>query len=145
MFKKAIRSAVICAGLLAVPVLVNAGSALTIVNNTNQPSTSVINGGACSSKIPIPGLKGVTDPHSTNVIAAPLVGLVCNHKSPCFADVYMTDNCSNGGANPVIATIVLDLNSGIQSVTMKDASSYSISYSGFTVTMDGGTQKLAAK
>lgn len=112
------------------PLMVNAAD-LTIVNNTNRDSTSIINGGACST---ILGAHGITRAHSTNVVPSSVVTFAClANRSNCKADVYMTANCTG----PVVATAYFDTKSGIKVVTLHD-NSYTVTGGGFQVTIDGG-------
>ncbi|OGT63813.1 MAG: hypothetical protein A3E85_05180 [Gammaproteobacteria bacterium RIFCSPHIGHO2_12_FULL_45_12] len=120
--------------------LISEANDLTIINNTNFNSTSIINNGKCSSKV-LPFGKGTTKAHTTNVITSSLVNLAClATPSPkvCQADVYMADDC--GGSR--IATAYFDTKTGMQSVTLYDQS-YRITGTGFTITLDGGPSFLS--
>lgn len=93
--------------LSAAPVF---AQALTIVNNSNSPSTSIINNGICSSQL---GSDGVTQPHTTHVVNDKIIALACfANPSNCKADVYMTNNCSG----PLVATAVFDTKNGMKSI-----------------------------
>lgn len=128
MLKKTMLVSLIVA--ISSPFLASAAD-LTIVNNTNRDSTSVINHGACST---ILGSHGITPAHSTNVVPSKIVTFACLlNRSNCRADVYMTNNCSG----PVIATASFDVNSGIKSIDILDPS-FTVSYSGFAITISGG-------
>lgn len=96
--------------VLALPVVATA-TPLTIINNTNHDSTSIINGGACSNSL---GPAGVTKAHSTNLVLDIVIKHICRFTPKnCRADIYMTNNCTG----PVVGTAVLDINAGIQSVS----------------------------
>jgi hypothetical protein len=102
---------------------------LTIVNNTKNFSTSVINNGPCST---ILGDIGVTKPNSTNTVPSSKVKFACSiHPSSCSADVYMTNNCTGSK----IATVTFDVDKGIKSVKM-DTPAYLITGVGFIVTLN---------
>ena len=135
---------IICNSLLAVSmssVSVLAFAALTIVNNTNKDSTSIINDGICSNTLP--GGVGVTKAKSTNIINDTIIGIACwGHASDCKADVFMTTNCNSGGASK-IATVVMDTKKGIKSVTV-NSPDCKFTASGFTIRVDGGPA-LASK
>ena len=105
--------------------------AVTIVNNTNRDSTSIINNGSCSTVL---GSSGITRAHTTNVVPEMKMKLACIRNSKnCIADVYMTDNCTGNK----IATAVFDVSTGMKSITIIDPQ-YNITASGFTVVIDGG-------
>lgn len=108
-------------------------SDLTIVNNTNRDSTSVINNGPCSD---ILGASGITHAHSTNVVPENMIYKGCiSNRTNCRADVHMTSNCTG----PTVAVVIFDVKRGIKSVQPVDTSQgYTISGNGFTATMDGG-------
>ncbi len=104
--------------------------ALTIVNNTDQDSTSVINGGLCSTVF---GSDGVTKAHSTNVVSDKLIALACVlNSSNCKADIYMTNNCSG----PVIASAVFDTKTGMKSIDVT-SDMYRFGIGAFDITIDG--------
>lgn len=106
---------------------------LTITNNTKLDSTSIMNNTACST---ILGEKGITHAGQTNVIEDSKIKFACMfHAHDCKADVYMTANCS--GAK--VATVIFDTKKGIQHVDLFDKN-FSISGSGFVISMDGGPQ-----
>lgn len=94
------------------------GSGLTIVNNTDEDSTSIINTSLCSDRLPLG--KGITkrrDPvtktPTVNTIDSSLINFACMaNKTQCKAVVYMTNNCSG----PVVAQVVFDTEKGVQSV-----------------------------
>lgn len=121
---------VMFATLISLPLMSFAGD-LTLVNNTNQDSTSVINNGVCST---ILGSTGITKAHSTNVVPESKINLACIlNRSNCKADVYMTNNCTG----KVVATVVMDTKKGIKSVDIKDKS-YQIDAKDFRVELNGG-------
>ena len=85
---------------------------LTIENKTIYPSTSVLNGGLCSTSIL--GADGITPPKSKKVIKGYQIRLACMlNLENCKADVYMTNNCTGD----VISTVTLSVNTGIKAVT----------------------------
>lgn len=105
---------------------------LTIVNNTAQFSTAVLNGMMCSSRLP--GGVGITSPHSTNVVSERILKLAClGHSSNCQADIYMTNDCSGGK----VGSAYLNTATGIYSVAVSDPR-YAVTYNGFYVTISGG-------
>lgn len=121
------------AAIASAPLMAQAGS-LTVVNNTDHDSTTITNSHKpnpmCSANLP--GGKGITRAHTTNVIPENTVNIACiKDKQNCKADVYMTNNCSG----PMIATVIFDIKSGIKSVTMLN-DKYNISGSGFYITID---------
>jgi hypothetical protein len=130
MKKKVLTSLVIVS--VSMPLLAMAAD-LTIINNTNQDSTSIINGGPCSN---ILGASGVTRAHTTTVVPEYVIKRACIfNKSNCQADVHMTDNCSG----PTIAKVVFDVNSGIKSVTPVNTSlGYSVSGNSYAASINGG-------
>lgn len=129
-FKKIIAASIITA--LSIPALAQAAD-LTIVNNTNQTSTSMINGTSCSSAL---GDIGITAPHSQSTIPSSKVNLACiANPTNCRADVYMTNNCTGSS----VAVVIFDTKTGIKSVSMID-NSYAISAAtnSFQATISGG-------
>jgi len=128
MKKKTVIS-LILAGLSMVPFYAYAND-LIISNNTNFPSTSVINHGLCST---ILKEAGVVKPHEQNhVVPGDKVKWACTiFPSNCQADVYLTDNCQG----PLIASVTFDVNSGIKSTVIKDAK-YKVVGSGFNITLN---------
>lgn len=117
---------------LAIPSFAMAND-LTIINNTNAESTSVINNGACSN---ILGPAGVTHAHSTNVVTEAFITKGCIfNKNNCKAEVHMTNNCTG----PVIANVIFDVKTGIKQIeTVANSDGYVVSGSGFTASFDGG-------
>lgn len=97
-------------------------SNLTIVNNTDQDSTSILNNGPCST---ILGAGGTTKGHTSNVVDESLLKKACittkpRHKGQawvCKADVYMTPNCNATGESHV-AAVTLNVNEGIQKIEL---------------------------
>jgi hypothetical protein len=126
------KAKIIGAILLSLPLVANAS--LTVINNTNQDSTSVINN-TCSSAI---GSTGITKKHTTNTVPDMAIQLVCGFTPHnCVADVRMTTDCS--GAS--VATISFDVSTGIKTATLSAAgqqAGYSISAQGFSVQLNGG-------
>lgn len=106
---------------------------LRITNNTDQDSTSKINGGSCSSSVL--GEAGITRAHSTNEVSNAKIRVACvANRENCRADVYMTTVCEKSG-QPKVATVILSVNTGIKEVQVEAGSPYVISYSGFTATI----------
>ncbi|MBX3708911.1 MAG: hypothetical protein KIT56_10200 [Gammaproteobacteria bacterium] len=127
--KKIVYSSFLAACMSSVPFIAQAS--LTIVNNTDQDSTSIINNGICSDSLP----GGVTKAHSPNVISDVIIGLAClGHPSNCQADVYMTNNCNKEGAAKV-ATVLFDTKAGIKNISM-NSTTYKITGSGFNVQLN---------
>src|SRR3989338_7449629 len=95
MIKKCILGLCLSVGLLP---LAHAG--LNITNNTDKPSTAVINNGPCSTFL---GEHGTTQPHTTNHVPDLVIKFAClKHVSDCVANLYMSNNCSGS----VVATII---------------------------------------
>lgn len=127
--RKIIAMPLIAMGLCSATALSYAANGLTIVNNTDEDSTSIINDGMCSNKL----TGGVTKAHSTNVVSGTIVSLACfGHASDCKAEVYMTNDCSGDK----IATVMFDTKTGIKSVAM-NTNQYQVSGSGFNIQLDG--------
>lgn len=128
--KKIMGMQLLALSLCSVSVLAQAGG-LTIVNNTDMDSTSIINDGMCSNTLS----GGVSKAHSTNIVSSTVIGLACfGHSSDCKADVYMTNNCSGDK----VGTVIFDTKNGIKSVTM-NTNQYQITGSGFNIQLDGGS------
>lgn len=108
---------------------------LIIQNDTKQPSTSVINGGACSTII---GASGTTEPGRTNPVKGNLVAFVCGkHITDCKADIYMARNCKG----PIVANAEIDLEHGVKYIRPVGDKGYVFSWEGFMVKMSGGPAK----
>ncbi len=126
-------SAVLSASLLSVPMIANA--TLSITNNTNFDSTSIINN-TCSTALG--NKKGVTKRHSSNTVPDSAILLICGRTPDnCVADLRMTADCTGDS----IATLVFSITSGITSATLTAAgqkAGYILSAQGFSVQMDGG-------
>lgn len=102
---------------------------LTIKNDTNHDSTSVINKGACSSMLP----GGTTRAHSTNVVSERLIRTLCGNKD-CNADIYMEGNCKG----PIIATVKFNVNTGLGAIS-KPINGYSFDrLNNFAIVIKGG-------
>lgn len=130
-YRKSILASALTIGLSLISMQSYAAQSLTIVNNTNQDSTSKINGGLCSTVF---GSDGVTKAHSTHVVSDKLVALACmGNSSNCKAEIYMTNNCSG----PVVGTAIFDTNTGIKSMDVVSAI-YKFSIEPFRITINGG-------
>jgi hypothetical protein len=106
-------------------------AALTLVNNTNRDSTSIINSGVCSSKLP----NGITPAHTTNVVGDTVIKLACiKDKTNCTADVFMTRDCSGNR----IARVSFNVNTSTVTSVAMNTSEYKISVDGLKITLDGG-------
>lgn len=127
MFKKTIISILMIAGMNATA---SYAADLTIQNNTDNDSTSVINHGLCSTKVL--GQDGITKARTTKVIKEFQLRLACM-LSPenCKADVYMTNNCSGD----IITTITFSTKSGIKSVT-PPKHNYVVTHTPFSIKVD---------
>lgn len=90
-----------------------AHSVLTI-NETDFPSTAMINNSHCSSDIP--GGSGITEPHSQNSISGWMVGLACmgSPNNQCTAEIYLDRACKG----MPIGTVVFDTTNGYISKQM---------------------------
>lgn len=108
-------------------------ASLTIINNTNYDSTSILNNGACSD---ILGASGISRAHSTNIVPEATLNKGCIfNKVNCKAEVHMTNNCSG----PAIATVIFDIKNGIKNVVPSNTpAGYSVTGSGFIASIDGG-------
>lgn len=118
-----------------------AHAAISIINNTGQNSTAVING-TCSS-MSILGESGITKAHSSNTISDTVLWWAC-HSTPsnCIADVYMSTDCGLSGAKKV-ATILYDEDAGIKSINMYSKEyQFTVSNGGSTVLLNGGLAHL---
>jgi hypothetical protein len=106
---------------------------LSITNNTDFDSTSIINNGACST---ILGETGITRAGKTNVVPEARVIAGCKlNKINCKAEVHMSNNCSG----PAVAIIYLDVASGIKSIQPIENSGYVVTNSDpFTAQIDVG-------
>ncbi len=94
---------------------------LKTINHTHFDSTSVMNNGVCST---ILGDSGITPAGQEKDISDFLVKKACiTNQLHCKADVYLTRNCSG----PKVATVTLNVNTGIESVTMNNPA-YQITY-----------------
>lgn len=136
MFSKKIIFTSLAALSFATPFVAHADD-LTIINNTNYDSTSIINNGPCSDMLRD---HGVTHPHSTNQVPQKTFAAACiRNKQNCTAAVYMTNNCnSTPGANPV-AIVIVDVNTGIKSVTPTSTpQGFTVAGNGFAATIAGG-------
>lgn len=122
-----LRKTLLAVGLSCLASFANAG--LTITNNTDFPSTAIINNGACST---ILGKEGTTQPHSTNTVGDTTIKLACIAKpSNCSAVLYMTKDCKGDAA----ADIIFDTKTGIKDIKNK-GTIYKVSGSAFSATID---------
>lgn len=131
--KKIIFTSLLAISMSSVSMMATAGD-LNLINNTDLDSTSIINNGMCSSSLL--GKDGITKAHDTNKIAGGLVKMACFRIADpkaenCSADVYMSNDCSG----KKVATVILDISSGVKSITMH-GEGYKISASGFNIQMD---------
>lgn len=131
-----IRNALISlttAVLCTLPLLAQADD-LIINNNTDYDSASVINHGICSDKL---GPVGVTHAREFNhVVPASVVRMACKfNMHQCQADVYISPNCAEGTK---IATVMVDVDTGIIGRPVSDDPRFDIDGSGFSFTL---TQK----
>ena len=126
-------NSLICFIILSVSIPAVSAASLTIINNTNHDSTSILNNGACSD---ILGPSGISHAHNTNVVPEAILNKGCIfNKANCKAEVHMTNNCSG----PAIATVTFDVKTGIKSVVPGNTSEgYAVSGNGFTASLDGG-------
>ncbi len=127
--KKKIATSLILAGLSMVSFSAQAND-LLISNNTDLPSTSVINHGLCSTILKD---AGVVKPHEQNhIVPSDKVKWACTiFPSNCQADVYLTNNCQG----PLIASVTFDVNSGIKGIVVH-AANYKVIGSGFNITLN---------
>lgn len=152
MFVKKTLVTLVALGL-SVPVFA-IPSTLHIQNNTKRDSTTITNGGACSSAL---GEVGITRSGKGNDVPIEKVGQACSasiiKKTDCKADVYMTDKCNivDRSAKP-IGTVYFDIQKKdgkyygeglVQSKTVIHDSSYSVGGKGFDLSINGGPATLA--
>ncbi len=106
---------------------------LVINNKTNFDSASIINGGMCSSKL---GSVGIARAHEENhVVPSTIINIACKFgKHPCRADVYMTTDCSPNGSP--IATVLFDVDTGIQGTPASNDPRFVLTGSGFEFTLE---------
>lgn len=106
--------------ILACSLSFTAHAKLVVTNKTQFDSTTKTF--LCSTAL---GEAGVTHPGQTNTLTDAQVKSACLFSQQnCVADVFLTNNCSG----PSIATVTMDIKSGIKSVEMKD-NNYQIDYS----------------
>ena len=112
-FRKITFTSLLTVGI-CLPLLAQAD--LTLNNNTKQDSTSRINGGLCTSSIPVLvklGI-GIAKAGTSITIKTPELKVACfANETNCRADVYMTADCSG----PIISTAILDASSGLKSIS----------------------------
>ena len=115
---------------------------LDLVNNTNQDSTAIINGGACSTSLP--NGYGITKAHSSNHIPGRIVKGACgrDRQENCSAKVYMTNHCHLNGEKEV-ADAEFNVNTGDVKITMTEEGKkqgYNLHPSDqkYLIIMDGG-------
>jgi len=103
---------------------------LTIDNQTDFDSTSVLNNGACST---ILGADGITKAHTKKTVAPTKIRLAClGHWDNCKAVVYMTNNCSG----PAVATTYFNVKTGVKKETIVNHSEkFTLDGDGFTATI----------
>ena len=132
------RSMMLSVGLLAMPVLAHAD--LTIVNNTAEDSTSVLNGGICSVSL---GDVGTTKAKMRNVVPQQTLSIACFfHPNDCRADIFMNPP-PPAGQKPTcngfpIATVVFSTTTGVTEIQLKAHPSkhYKVSAKGFYIQID---------
>ena len=135
-FRKITFTSLLTVGI-CLPLLAQAD--LTLNNNTKQDSTSRINGGLCTSSIPVLvklGI-GIAKAGTSITIKTPELKVACfANETNCRADVYMTTVCEKSG-QPRVATVILNVNTGIKDVQMNTDidNPYVITYSGFSATI----------
>lgn len=118
-------------GITCLPLMANA-TGLTIINNTSHDSTSIINNGGCSAALL--GESGISRAHSPTFVTEFKMKLACGkNKTACQAKVFMSADCSG----PSIATVKLNLSSGIFDVENQNIGGYVVSGSQFQATIDG--------
>lgn len=134
--KKILSTGLFAISISGMSILAHGANSLTIVNNTAQDSTAIINNGGCSASVL--GEKGITRAGKQNTIDSFIIWYAC-YASPanCKADVYMTSNCTG----EKIATVVFDTNTGIKSISML-SNDYAFIGTGFSVHLNGGKQTL---
>lgn len=107
---------------VSLPLSALAGVSLTIDNQTNFDSASIVNGSLCTNKIPIPG--NVTKAHTVNTISSVSLYIACHgNEANCTAEIYGNATCSQPNEqNPIgkIGTAIVDTSSGLKSVTVTD-------------------------
>lgn len=122
------KTAQIAASIIIAALPFTASAAgLTIDNQTDFDSTSVLNNGACST---ILGSDGITKAHTRKTVSESKIRLACiGHWSNCKAEVYMSNNCTG----PVVATAYFDTKTGLKKETIQNHSDkFVIDGEGFT-------------
>ena len=132
-------SIVLSASLLVIPMVAHAD--LTIVNNTGENSTSIINSGICS--VALPNDVGVTKALKTNIVPQKTLDLVCFfHPNDCKADIFMNPPPAEGQKDTCIgfpiATVTFSTTTGVTAIQMRNhpTKHYKISGNGFHLTID---------
>lgn len=120
--KKIILTSLVAMSMSSISMM--AYAKLSIMNNTDKDSTSILNDGMCSSMLP----GGVTKAHSPNEVDDKIIAMGClMHETNCKADVYMTNNCTGNK----VATVFFDTKKGIKiPVEEHNKQHYSISVKG---------------
>ena len=144
MFIKKITMLTLVVTSLSLPVLSFSLEDLKITNNTDLPSTSILNHGACSTSLP--GGIGITYPTkggAPHIIPAFSIKVAClTNAGSCAADIYMTDHC--GAPDQKVATVIFNAKddpkigpaTGFVSVTYPTAiPQYLVTGSGFNITI----------
>ena len=125
-------TALIVGSVICMPTL--ALASLTIINNSNQDSTSKING-LCTNMI---GDSGITHKHASNVVSDVAISLICGaNPENCVAQVYATPDCSKAA----IGEMNFSQTKGIKTVTLSDAgkkANYRFIAEQFKITLNGG-------
>ena len=121
--------------------IITFASDIQIYNDTNFFATSRINGGKCSNEPPL-GNDGVTQPcQKPHIVSEKLLNLVCwKNKTPCTADVYLTNNCTG----PVIATVLVNLKENTLNIPWHD-DRYVITHDGFKINFSDGLKQCPNK
>lgn len=139
---KKIITALLTLGLTSFTVCAMAND-LSIKNNTDFNATSRINDGLCSNTLGDP--YGTTYAHSSNTVPDNIIQFACTMNdgdpSNCKAEIYMTNDCNDSDPNAKpIGVVMFDINNGITSISMNPGTHFTVSGSGFDITL-AGTEK----
>lgn len=120
-------SIVIC----VTPLLANAATNITIINNTDSSGTGYAGWSPCSTAAP--NHEGVIKPHEAKTIDISPVAIFCGGKDKnCDAYVFLNNNCSG----KAVAKVVINANKGIISIPYYDKAHYNVTLNGNVAQID---------
>lgn len=100
---------------------------ITIMNNTDATGTGKFNS-ICSGVL---GDKGKAKPHHPFTVSKSILAMFCNPN--CTAHIYLNDTYCTGAE---LATVQINIDTGITNVDNHDTKHYTITPNGDTVTID---------